>query len=202
MLAWLSHSAYEINSPGLSVDLRSSSERQPFCLIISGAQSCFQMRSAAAASWALTVTKMSRTMAIATSLHGGIGVLAAESNRTVSRAGDVEVEREVLVDGEKVAQVALQRIARVDRVRAVARPEHLDRLPRLAHGKGVLCPPAQFGVDIGHRIALCKSFEAQRRLSHEMRRRIDETARLGNFDLHRLEVCDLRSRIRPDPVLE
>src|SRR5215208_1997150 len=107
MLAWLSHSAYEMNSPGTSVDLSSSSLRQPFCLIISGAQSCFQMRSAAAASCALTVTKMSRTMAIATSLHGGIGVLGAERNRAVSRTGDVEVEREVLVDREEITQVAL-----------------------------------------------------------------------------------------------
>src|SRR5262245_35961483 len=54
--------------------------------------------------------------------HGRVGVAAAERIEAVGGAGDVEVEREVLADGEHVAQVALQRIAAVEALRAVAGP--------------------------------------------------------------------------------
>src|SRR5438105_13034779 len=202
MLAWLSHSAYEMNSPFTSVDFSSSSDWQPFCLIISGAQSFFHTRSAAAASSALTVTKMSRTMAMATSSHSGIGVLAAERERAVRRAGDVEIEREVLVDRLQVAQVALQRVARVDGVGAVARPQRLDRLACLAHRVGILRAPAQLGVDIRYFVSLRVLFEAEPRLAHEVRRRVDQHSRLGDLDLHRLEVGDLGARIRTNPGFE
>src|SRR4030095_13412026 len=38
MFAWLSHSEYEMNSPGASTHSKSFSDRQPGCLIINGAQ--------------------------------------------------------------------------------------------------------------------------------------------------------------------
>src|SRR5262249_25400028 len=55
--------------------------------------------------------------------HGRIGVAAAEREQAVGCACDVEVEREVLVDGEHVAQMPLQRIAGVEALRPVARPQ-------------------------------------------------------------------------------
>src|SRR5205809_840369 len=50
--------------------------------------------------------------------HGRIGVFPPERHSTKSRARDVEVEREVLVDRLHVAQEALQRVASVDGVGA------------------------------------------------------------------------------------
>src|SRR2546425_12553966 len=180
-----------MNSPGVSVDFSSSSDWQPFCLIISGAQSCFQTRSAADASCALTVTKMSRTMAMETSSHSGVGVFSAERERAVRRAGDVEIEREMLVDRLQVAQVALQRIARIDGVGAVAGPQRLDRLARLAHRVGILRAPAQLQLHIRNAIPVRKILEAERGPAHQVGRRIDQTARLGDLDLHCLEITDL-----------
>src|SRR5512133_3002216 len=68
--------------------------------------------------------------------HGRIGVAAAERGQAVGGPGDVEVEREVLADGEHVAQVPLQRVARVEALRSIARPQGLHRLARLVDGEG------------------------------------------------------------------
>ena len=65
--------------------------------------------------------------------------------------GDVEVEREVLVDGEQVAQMPLQRVAGVDALCAVARPQRLHRLARLPdRERGVRAEP-QLGREIRRR---------------------------------------------------
>src|SRR5678815_1203691 len=68
--------------------------------------------------------------------HRRTGEAAAERHETVGGARDVEVEREVLVDGEHVAQVPLERIAGVDAVGAVAGPGRLDRLRRQPGARG------------------------------------------------------------------
>src|SRR5436190_18574681 len=51
--------------------------------------------------------------------HGRVGVTTAEGEKAIGGASDIEVEGEVLVDGEHVAQVALQRIAGVEPLRPV-----------------------------------------------------------------------------------
>jgi hypothetical protein len=53
-------------------------------------------------------------------LHRRAGIGAAERVCAVGGPGDIEVEGEMLVDGEHVAQVPLQRIAGVEALRAVA----------------------------------------------------------------------------------
>ena len=52
--------------------------------------------------------------------HRRAGIWATQGKCAVGGPGDIEVEGEVLVDGEHVAQVALQRIAGVEALRAVA----------------------------------------------------------------------------------
>src|SRR5262245_8248279 len=89
--------------------------------------------------------------------HGRVGVAAAERVEAVGRAGDVEVESEVQADGEHVAQVTLQRIAAVEALRAVAGPQRLHRLARLADGEGRVRAKAQLGFEVG-------SLAARRRL--------------------------------------
>ena len=55
-------------------------------------------------------------------LHRRIDVTSAERMQAERRARNVEIEREVLPHGDHVAQVALQRIACVEALRAVAGP--------------------------------------------------------------------------------
>src|SRR6266487_5217794 len=79
--------------------------------------------------------------------HGRIGVAATEREQAVGCACDVEVEREMLVDGEHVAQMPLQRIAGVEALRPVARPQRLHRLARLVHGESGMRAEAQLGLE-------------------------------------------------------
>src|SRR5262245_48066584 len=65
--------------------------------------------------------------------HCRIDVIAAERVQAEGRARDVEVEGEVLVHRNHVAQMALDRIARIKPLRAIAGPQHLHRLTRLVH---------------------------------------------------------------------
>src|SRR5215467_3725440 len=85
--------------------------------------------------------------------HRGIGIAAAQRVEAVGGAGDVEVEGEVLADGEHVAQVTLQRIAAVESLRAVAGPQRLHRLARLADGEGRVRAEAQLGFEVGSLVA-------------------------------------------------
>src|SRR5262249_4348747 len=109
---------------------------------------------------------------------------AAERHEAVRGARDVEVEREVLVDGEHVAQVPLDGLARVDAVGAVARPERLDRLARLVDGEGGMGAEAQLGLEVGHHVVLRRALELERGLAHEIARRVDEASRARDLDLH------------------
>src|SRR5712692_4091381 len=90
----------------------------------------------------------------ADTLHRWVGVLTTERNGSVSGAGDVEVEREVLTRGLHVAQEALQRVAGVDGVGAVARPQGVDRLARLGHRECVLGSQAKLRLDAQFLIVL------------------------------------------------
>src|SRR5262245_22260064 len=85
--------------------------------------------------------------------HGGVGVAAAERIEAVGGAGNVEVEREVLADGEHVAQVALQRISGVEALRTIAGPQRLHRLARLTDGEGRVRAEAQLGREIRRLVA-------------------------------------------------
>src|SRR3954451_17302069 len=77
------------------------------------------------------------------SLHRRIAVRPAERMQPERRAGDIEIEREMLVHRNHVAQVTLQRIALVDALRAIARPQRLDRLARLVDRERRLGAPVQ-----------------------------------------------------------
>src|SRR5690242_12447223 len=81
--------------------------------------------------------------------HRRIDVVAAERVQAEGRARDVEVERKVLVHRDDVAQMALDRVARVKPLRAVDGPQRLHRLARLVDGEGRLRAPAQLGCDVG-----------------------------------------------------
>src|ERR1041385_2202875 len=80
--------------------------------------------------------------------HRRIDVVAAERVQAEGRARDVEVEREVLVHRDYVAQVALDRVARVEALRAIDGPQRLDRLARLVHRERRLGAPAPPRRDI------------------------------------------------------
>src|SRR5262245_29326494 len=109
--------------------------------------------------------------------HGRIAVVAAERQQSISRAGDVEVEREVLVDGKDVAQVPLQRVVGIEALGAVARPQGLDRLARLVHGESRISAEAQFRLRIRDLVALRGGLERNGRLAQEEARRVDQAAR-------------------------
>src|SRR5204862_6700706 len=92
---------------------------------------------------ALAPTSMRRGISALTSnSEGWVRILSTHRHGAEGRAGDVEIEREVLVDGLRVAQIPLQRGARGDSVRAVAGPERLHRLSRRRNRQGVLDPKA------------------------------------------------------------
>src|SRR5919201_2582362 len=131
-------------------------------------------------------------------LHRRVRELAAERNCAESGAGDVEIEREMLARSLRVAEKPLQRIAGVDRVRAVAGPKRLYRLARLRDGEGVLRAQAKLGLQIWHRLRFGGAVECDRRFAHEVARRIDESARLRHLDLHGLEFRDLGAGVRAD----
>src|SRR5919198_5966031 len=114
--------------------------------------------------------------------HGRVGVATAERVQAVSGAGDVEVKREVLVDGEHVPQMPLQRIAGIEALRAIAGPQRLHRLARLVDRESGMRAEAQSGVEIQHLIALCGVLERDRRLAQEATRRIDQAARASDLD--------------------
>ena len=128
----------------------------------------------------------------------GFAYLPAERDGAVRRARDVEIEREVLARRLHVAQVALQRIASVDGIRAVERPERLDRLARLRNRERVLRAQAQ----LRFQVQACHILKQQRRFAHQVARRVDQAARPRELDLHRLEVGDLRAGIGAHPGLE
>src|SRR5439155_14358545 len=100
--------------------------------------------------------------------HGRVGVTAAEREQAIGGAGYVEVEREVLVDGEHVTQVSLQRIAGVEALRAVTGPQRLHRLARLSDREGGMGAEAQLGLEIRHRVPLCRGLERDGRLAQEV----------------------------------
>src|SRR2546426_10199932 len=108
------------------------------------------------------------------SSHRWIRVFSAERGQTVRRASDVEAEREVLAHRLQVAQEALQGVAGVDGVGAVAGPQHFHRLARLAHGEGVLRAEAQLGLQVRHLVPLRKLLKCrseERRVGKECRSR-------------------------------
>src|SRR5207237_371075 len=80
---------------------------------------------------------------------------------------DVEAEREVLAQRLQVAQEALQGVAGVDGVGAVAGPQNFHRLARLAHGEGVLRAEAQLGLQVRHLVPLRELLERHGRAAHE-----------------------------------
>src|SRR5688572_6910696 len=131
-------------------------------------------------------------------LQSRIRILSPQGHRAVRRSGDVEIEREMLARGLHVAQVALQRIASIDGIRAVERPERLHRLARLRNCEGVLRAQAQLRFDV-QGIALLKN---QGGFAHQVARRIDQAARPRELDLHRLEVGHLGAGIGADSLLE
>src|SRR5262245_1252076 len=97
--------------------------------------------------------------------HRRIAVLAAERQQSISGARNVEVEREMLVDGKDVAQVALQRVLGIEALGAVARPQGLHRLARLVHGKSRVSAEAQFRLQIGDLVALGGGLQRNGRLA-------------------------------------
>src|SRR5262249_11124080 len=97
-----------------------------------------------------------------------IGVATAEREQAVGCACDVEVEREVLVDGEHVAQMPLQRIAGVEALRSVARPQRLHRLARLVHGESGPRAEPQLGLEVRHLVTLGGGLERDGRLAQEV----------------------------------
>src|SRR5437764_15258871 len=99
--------------------------------------------------------------------HGRVGVTTAEGEKAIGGASDIEVEGEVLVDGEHVAQVALQRIAGVEPLRPVTGPQRLHRLARLPDREGGMRAKAQLGLEVGNDVALRGGLESNRRLAQE-----------------------------------
>ena len=102
----------------------------------------------------------------------------------------------------QVAQEALQGVAGIDGVGAVAGPQHFHRLARLAHGEGVLRAEAQLGLQVRHLVPLRELLERHGGAAHQGDSRIDETARLGDPDLHRLEIGDFRAGVSAKAGLE
>src|SRR5207302_4625477 len=92
------------------------------------------------------------TMSMRSPLHRRVVVFSTERRGSESGAGNVEIEGEMLADGLRIAQEALQRVAGVERVGPVAGPERLDRLARLRDGERILRPPAQLGLEARHLI--------------------------------------------------
>src|SRR5947209_5017739 len=84
MASTSAHSEYEMSSPGESTACSSSSDKQPSCLIMSGAQSSFQMRYASVASCGATVTKIRRAMGMPQPTHGRCQVHGASLRQLAS----------------------------------------------------------------------------------------------------------------------
>src|SRR5689334_25401706 len=103
-----------------------------------------------------------------TESHRGIAVRPAQRVEAEGGAGDVEVEGEVLADGHDVAQVALDGIARVKPLRAIAGPQRLHGLARLAHGEGRVGPEAKLGGEVGDLVALRAGVKRDCRLAQEI----------------------------------
>src|SRR5204863_10040567 len=108
-----------------------------------------------------------------TESHRGIGVRPAQRVEAEGGAGDVEVEGKVLADGHDIAQVALDGIARVEPLRAVAGPQRLHGLARLAHSAGGMRAEAQLGGDVGDLVALRAGLKLDGRLAQEIARGVD-----------------------------
>src|SRR5256885_10083419 len=108
-----------------------------------------------------------------TESHRRIGVRPAQRVEAEGGAGDVEVEGEVLADGHDVAQVALDGIARVEPLRAIAGPQRLHGLARLAHGEGRVGAEAQLGRKVRDLVALRAGLKLDGRLAQEIARGVD-----------------------------
>src|ERR1700716_2724455 len=132
--------------------------------------------------------------------HRRVGIAAIEREQSVGGAGDVEVEGEVLVDGEHIAQVPLQRIPYVEALRSVAGPQRLHRLARLVDGESGVRPEPQLGLEVGGFIALLRRVKLDGGLAQEIARRVDQAARPRHLDLHGLEVGDPRAGIGARPL--
>src|SRR4051812_46128098 len=103
-------------------------------------------------------------------LHRRVDVAAAERVQAERRAGDIEVEGEVLAHRDDIAQVALQRIAYVEALCAVAGPQGLDRLARLVDGERRVGAEAQLGREVGHLAARCVILQCDRGLPQQIAR--------------------------------
>src|SRR5689334_8348699 len=113
---------------------------------------------------------------------------SAKRVEAVGRSGDIEIEREVLADGQNITQMTLERVAGVKSLRAVAGPQHLDRLPRLVDGKSRVRTETQLCLDVRDLVALRARLERKGGLAQKMTCRVDQAARPPHLDLYGLEV--------------